>query len=775
MAIVFDKLNVINRDVKATENTSVHIRKISPEFYRFQKTTVIHLIVVCRFVTSVNAYLIFFCSALTLRPLMRILFLLTLNALAVGMTVHLSQLKICITMNGPQWIVKIVKTADMHLDAPHLFFSVAMALRIQIFTDKLAERCDHKFRVKACGGHPEVEREPITRLPTLVPTYPPHTMKRHAKVDGYIPVSADPVLSCQGRSHGAYPLGKCLQQYLTCDDDLSRFTTCATGEVFDGLCVSLEKVSECKYPSTLFDEGLRITDCLNRQDEKIARGRKMDFIQMDVPKCPSSLVFNEKEGYCDYPGSCNGEIDDKSTGKVPMRTHPVGVQPLKSSSMSIDCEGRKDGYYSRGCSPEFVSCSEGIATYMKCPSSLVFNEKEGYCDYPGSCNGEIDDKSTGKVPMRTHPVGVQPLKSSSMSIDCEGRKMVTIREDVHLNSCLVKCPSSLVFNEKEGYCDYPGSCNGEIDDKSTGKVPMRTHPVGVQPLKSSSMSIDCEGKKDGYYSRGCSPEFVSCSEGIATYMKCPSSLVFNEKEGYCDYPGSCNGEVDDKSAGKVPMRTLPVGVQPLKSSSMSIDCEGKKDGYYSRGCSPEFVSCSEGIATYMKCPSSLVFNEKEGYCDYPGSCNSEVVDKSSRTSHSRILAVDDVISVSQVGCIASMALGKCMSKFKRCRNGRFISAQCPDPSLFDEKLLLCVYDLPDCRADRLSIVQYPADVSVSHTATPTTGSASMIPSDRSYAAETYFSESSNYGLSGKPLENLIAKSYLDHLPLNLYDPSNGRG
>ncbi|KIH58834.1 hypothetical protein ANCDUO_10951 [Ancylostoma duodenale] len=31
-----------------------------------------------------------------------------------------------------------------------------------------------------------------------------------------------------------------------------------------------------------------------------------------------------------------------------------------------------------------------------------------------------------------------------------------------------------------------------------------------------------------------------------------------------------------------------------------VDCVGKSDGYYSNGCSPVFVFCSEGVATSMK-------------------------------------------------------------------------------------------------------------------------------------------------------------------------------
>ncbi|ETN84056.1 chitin binding Peritrophin-A domain protein [Necator americanus] len=64
-------------------------------------------------------------------------------------------------------------------------------------------------------------------------------------------------------------------------------------------------------------------------------------------------------------------------------------------------------------------------------------------------------------------------------------------------------------------------------------------PVVPAPLTTS---IDCKTKQDGYYSRGCTSYFVFCNEGMATTMECPSSLVFNEKKGYCDYPEICAAE-----------------------------------------------------------------------------------------------------------------------------------------------------------------------------------------------------------------------------------------
>ncbi|KIH58831.1 chitin binding Peritrophin-A domain protein [Ancylostoma duodenale] len=57
----------------------------------------------------------------------------------------------------------------------------------------------------------------------------------------------------------------------------------------------------------------------------------------------------------------------------------------------------------------------------------------------------------------------------------------------------------------------------------------------------------------------------------------------------------------------------------------TVDCKTKQDGYYSLGCTSDFIFCNEGVAITMKCPSSLVFNEEKGYCDYPENCSSAPV------------------------------------------------------------------------------------------------------------------------------------------------------
>ncbi|KIH58837.1 chitin binding Peritrophin-A domain protein [Ancylostoma duodenale] len=115
--------------------------------------------------------------------------------------------------------------------------------------------------------------------------------------------------------------------------------------------------------------------------------------------------------------------------------------------------------------------------------------------------------------------------------------------------------------------------------------------------------MDCTGRPNGYHSIGCTPDFVFCVEGVATMMKCPASLVFNEKKGYCDYPENCSTPVappvplptpvpKPPQMGQPPALSPPAGASPM-------DCTGRPNGYHSNGCTPEFVFCTEGVATIM--------------------------------------------------------------------------------------------------------------------------------------------------------------------------------
>ncbi|RCN25417.1 chitin binding Peritrophin-A domain protein, partial [Ancylostoma caninum] len=353
-------------------------------------------------------------------------------------------------------------------------------------------------------------------------------------------------------------------------------------------------------------------------------------------QCPPTLVFNEKEGYCDYVENCSSDVPQviPNLPVVPSaQTAPPPAPGYAPPTQGfVDCSGKPDGYYSKGCSHEFVFCTDGIATPMKCPSSLVFNAEKGHCDYVENCSSDVPPAPLPSIP-QVQPPRPQAPPMPLGQVDCRGKK-----EGFYSNGCspefvycsegvatMMKCPVSLVFNEKNGHCDYPENCSDKIV-APVAPVPLPQQARPPTPSLAPSGIVDCKGRPNGYHSNGCSPDFVFCNEGVATVMKCPQSLVFNEKKGYCDYVENCSGAVPPVVA-PIPA-PQPPQVQPPSlskpSALTSADCTGRPNGYHSLGCTSEFVFCSEGVTTLMKCPASLVFNEKKGYCDYPENCSSEL-------------------------------------------------------------------------------------------------------------------------------------------------------
>ncbi|RCN23981.1 chitin binding Peritrophin-A domain protein, partial [Ancylostoma caninum] len=267
-------------------------------------------------------------------------------------------------------------------------------------------------------------------------------------------------------------------------------------------------------------------------------------------KCPSSLVFNEKMGYCDYPEICSSTSQGSSDGQsyVP----PSESKPSKPS-VSFVCP-KPNGVFSLGCSVEFVVCSNDVAQMMTCPEGLVFNAAQGYCDHKENCS--------------------------------EGGPVRRIK-----NLLLVQWRAR----------------NGNIQ----GKPPVVTStPASSEPPISTE---ECSHLPDGKFGSQCGPSFVVCSNGVAYTMSCPSDLVFDAKTNRCVYPDECGGKSESQSP---PDATTPAYV-PQTSRN---DCVGKPDGLHSLGCIGEFLQCVDGRTYSLYCPAGLVFVEQAGACDVPSAC-----------------------------------------------------------------------------------------------------------------------------------------------------------
>lgn len=563
----------------------------------------------------------------------------------------------------------------------------------ELYYDGDRELCDHKFRVRACGGHPQVEREPVTRSPVLVPTYTPRTLA-YRKVNGHEHKPTDVVINCEGRANGAYQIGKCVQQYVTCTDGVWELVKCVANNVFaEGACLPYYVVSDCVPLSSsraLETDSIEF-NCSNRQNGYYGPGCTKDFFScsggvLRMMKCPSSLVFNETKGYCDYPTEeCTSEVSSNPSSSPARAIHSQSFSMTEVDTSIGYCKGREDGYYSKGCSNEFVSCVKEDTLVMNCPPELVFNNKKGYCDYVENCSDVGKVHQAQIAHMGTTPATTKSSKISSTNVDCQGKNNgyygQCSSEFVYCNegvAVYMKCPSALVFNEKSGHCDSVENCSRDDEVNSASAAHVNTVAHG---LKIQATSGDCEGKKEGYYAIQCSSKFVYCSnEGVATHMKCPAALVYNENKGYCDYPESCSGTSKNQSH---PLEPLVRGTVVHQ-----IDCSTLPDGRYGLQCSPTFTVCSDGVSSSMRCAEKLVFNAKDNRCSPIHECDKENTlqegvagaPKYFFTKVSRNECVNKTDGLHSLGCI---------SVFLQCVDGIAYNVYCPTGLVFVENLGVC--------------------------------------------------------------------------------------
>ncbi|KHJ94689.1 chitin binding Peritrophin-A domain protein [Oesophagostomum dentatum] len=326
-------------------------------------------------------------------------------------------------------------------------------------------------------------------------------------------------------------------------------------------------------------------------------------------RCPAGLVYNEKAGYCDYPEYCSSD----RTEPLPGGPGPVQPPALSPPPLAVggDCAGRPNGYYSNGCSADFIHCNEGVATVMHCPSSLVFNEAMGYCDYPAVCSSPGEPGYAPQEPSKPSKPQISfvcPKPSGVFSVGC------TVEFVVCLNALpqLMTCPEGLVFNALLGCCDLKDKCS----EGETAKPPATNVTSPASDYKPPEISNECANLPDGKFGSQCGSTFMVCSNGVSYSMSCPSGLVFDAKTNRCVYPEECGG----KSEAQSPAESTTPSYIPQTTRN---DCVGKPDGIHSLGCVNEFLQCVDGRPYSLYCPAGLVFVEKSGVCDVPSACKEE--------------------------------------------------------------------------------------------------------------------------------------------------------
>uniref|UniRef100_A0A8R1IEX2 Chitin-binding type-2 domain-containing protein n=1 Tax=Caenorhabditis japonica TaxID=281687 RepID=A0A8R1IEX2_CAEJA len=144
---------------------------------------------------------------------------------------------------------------------------------------------------------------------------------------------------------------------------------------------------------------------------------------------------------------------------------------------------------------------------------------------------------------------------------------------------------------------------------------------------SVAIDTDCFNKEDGLYTiGGCSPQFLTCSGGIARVMDCPADLVYDHRIVACEYPTNvpeCSGSAPQDIAStteqpeeyttvaeetttiteetttteyvQAELSTTPYAEKAVTRAAAERNCIGQEDGFYSYGvCSDHYTACSNG-------------------------------------------------------------------------------------------------------------------------------------------------------------------------------------
>ncbi|CAJ0610437.1 unnamed protein product [Cylicocyclus nassatus] len=185
------------------------------------------------------------------------------------------------------------------------------------------------------------------------------------------------------------------------------------------------------------------------------------------------------------------------------------------------------------------------------------------------------------------------------------------------------CLCAYHFLDKDRHVSC-GLVLGDYPEKSCTPNPHHTHVSpevtvrhesvqGVTTAKQQAAHVslgdklDCNGKKNGFYSRDCVKTYVYCENGSAITMNCPHDLVFNERKVQCDYLETW--QTDFETSLATPTITFinpaPTVQVLIPVAQKSFDCKEKSNGYYSLRCTPDYVACVEGVATAMRKKSSL--------------------------------------------------------------------------------------------------------------------------------------------------------------------------
>ncbi|XP_055339001.1 uncharacterized protein LOC129588684 isoform X2 [Paramacrobiotus metropolitanus] len=455
--------------------------------------------------------------------------------------------------------------------------------------------------------------------------------------------------------------------------------------------------------------------------------------------CPDGLLFNEIIGCCDI-------AQNVRCGGAPL---PPSTSPVPVDGGEVFCRSHPPGFYMNptDCSTYFYCQNSNRHNLLRCPNGQAFNELTSSCDNDLSrCNGvQIDRRVFDCTGRSGWYSGSDPncqyafycnagigymhrcqgnLRWNAFTLSCEPRERVQCPRNGNTGSgqtVVIRPPITPVTTGTIAPPQRPGSYgpatqNPYGDYLFTTQQPWNygngggvltypsvtttvstyytysstQHTTNTNPGLGIDRTYDCRGKI-GYYAvveSGCS-QFIYCNpEGIAHRFACPSILLFNNSLSVCDWPQNVRCQ-NQYTPGFLPNTLTPP----------NFDCRGK-NGFFAdrtRGSRLFYLCHSDGGKFQYVCPANLVFNEQTSVCDWPDYMKQTGFTSGSQTGgRTQTSAAQVEWNGPALDCrlrpAGFYANPNNNQVYARCTpDGTFIAMPCPQATVFDQGLGLCVF------------------------------------------------------------------------------------
>ncbi|KRX91727.1 Cystinosin -like protein [Trichinella pseudospiralis] len=547
-----------------------------------------------------------------------------------------------------------------------------------LYFDPKELTCNYFNFIVACvGSSPEITYKFETET---WPTLPPVDFDCYSKEDGFYDDARNP----------------CSSVYYACTGDLARLLHCENNLVFD------VETQSCQAPQETYAcTGKRRTTTTPRPDPNnhcsgifySCTAGTGTFLS-----CPERLYFDIETTQClrfDDVFACSGKRKT-TTPSTSSTTTP------KRKPVAFDCSTLPDGLYPTlhsACSNYYYVCSGSVALELQCPTGLFYDPDQQFCTTYGTifaCTGVVVSTETitsTSIP----PTTPQPLfncadKQSGIYKDPSNRCSPVYFQCSNGHTYQYHCPENLFFSPESELCD-----RFEEIYECTGVKKTTTPTIKTTTVKPEVVPFDCRSLPNGDYPdqrHRCSKEFFSCSSGVATRRRCPSTTFFDPELlqcfGYDNVPACSN---------KPRTTTVPTTTtHHIASRKNFFDCTGKPSTNYPIGvCEQAFVSCIDEVSVLIECPAGLKYDEEMDECNhayYIPDCGGRRI----TTSLPQIANSTTNFEVAHFNCTHLVdgryadVRNPCPSNiFYVCSGARALLMMCPYGLFYDPKLKLCNY------------------------------------------------------------------------------------